>query len=129
PATQNTQGTINFSDVETGDIHVASFQPDGSGYVGTFSLDPVSEAPGTGSVQWHFSVDNSAIQFLSQGQTLLQDYTVTITDENGASVSEDVTIALNGSNDPPTAVADNVITDVDTSGASFIPGWALTHND
>lgn len=129
PATQSTQGTINFSDIETGDTHTASFQPDGSGYLGTFSLDPVSEVPGSGSVAWHFSVDNSAIQFLSQGQTLTQDYTVTITDENGASVLQDVTIAINGSNDPPTAVADTVITDAGASGTSFIPGWALTHND
>jgi len=85
--------------------------------------------PGTGSVEWHFSVDNSAIQFLSQGQTLTQDYLVTITDSNGASTTQDVTIAINGSNDPPTAMADNVITDVGTFAASFIPGWALTHND
>ena len=129
PATQSAQGTIHFSDVETGDTHVASFTPVGGGYLGTFSLDPVSEVPGTGSVQWHFSVDNSAIQFLSQGQVLTQDYLVTITDENGASVTQDVTIAINGVNDPPTAVADNVITDVDTNGTSVIPGWALTHND
>jgi VCBS repeat-containing protein len=129
PATESAQGTINFSDVETGDTHMASFSPDGSGYVGTFSLDPVSEVPGSGSVDWHFSVDNSAIQFLSQGQTLTQDYTVTITDEDGASVSQDVTIAINGSNDAPTAMADSVITDAGTFGTSFIPGWALTHND
>jgi VCBS repeat-containing protein len=129
PATESAQGTINFTDAETGDTHVASFQPNGGGYVGTFSLDPVSEVPGTGSVAWHFSVDNSAIQFLSQGQTLTQDYTVTITDSNGASTTQDVTIAINGSNDPPVAMADNVITDVGTSGTSFIPAWALTHND
>jgi VCBS repeat-containing protein len=129
PATQTAQGTINFSDVETGDTHTASFVPVGGGYVGTFSLDPVSEVPSSGSVEWHFSVDNSAIQFLSQGQTLTQDYLVTVTDENGASTTQDVTIALNGANDPPTANADTVITDVDTSGGSFIPGWALTRND
>jgi VCBS repeat-containing protein len=129
PATESAQGTINFSDVETGDTHVASFSPNGGGYVGTFSLDPVSEVPGSGSVEWHFSVDNSAIQFLSQGQTLTQDYTVTVTDEDGASVSQDVTISINGSNDAPTAMADSVITDGDIFGTSFIPGWTLTHND
>jgi VCBS repeat-containing protein len=129
PATQTAQGSIHFTDAETGDTHVASFQPDGSGYLGTFSLDPVSEGPGSGSVEWHFSVDNSAIQFLSQGQTLTQDYTVTITDENGASTTQDVTILINGANDPPVANADNVITDVGANGTSSIPGWALTQND
>ena len=100
PATESAQGAINFSDAETGDTHVASFQPNSAGYVGTFSLDPVSEVPGAGSVEWHFSVDNSAIQFLSQGQTLTQDYLVTITDENGASVTQDVTIVINGADGP-----------------------------
>jgi VCBS repeat-containing protein len=133
PPTESAQGTINFSDVETGDTHTASFQPNGGGYVGTFSLDPVSEVSGSsgvaGSVQWHFTVDNSAIQFLSQGQTLTQDYTVMVTDEDGASVSQDVTISINGTNDTPTANPDTVITDVGAFGDSFIPGWALTYND
>ncbi len=100
PATESAQGAINFTDAETGDTHVASFQPNADGYVGTFSLDPVSEVPGTGSLEWHFTVDNSALSFLSQGQTLTQDYLVTITDEHGASVTQDVTIVINGSNDP-----------------------------
>src|SRR5579871_6227528 len=101
PATESAQGAINFTDAETGDTHVASFQPNADGYVGTFSLDPVSEVPGTGSLEWHFTVDNSALSFLSQGQTLTQDYLVTITDEHGASVTQDVTIVINGAGDPP----------------------------
>ena len=47
---------------------------DDSGYVGTFSLDPVSESGGSGSLAWHYSVNNSDIQFLAQGQTLVQTY-------------------------------------------------------
>jgi VCBS repeat-containing protein len=96
PATESAQGAINFTDAETGDTHVASFQPNGDGYVGTFSLDPVSEVPGSGSVEWHFSVDNSALQFLSPGQTLTQDYTVGIMDSGGAVTTQDVTIAIHG---------------------------------
>ena len=37
-----------------------------------------SESGGSGSVGWHFSVDNADIQFLAQGQTLVQTYTVMI---------------------------------------------------
>ena len=57
PATETSSGSIAFSDVETADTHTASFTPQGSGYVGTFSLDPVSEFGGSGSVAWHFSVE------------------------------------------------------------------------
>ena len=131
--TESSQGTVNFTDAEPGDTHTAVFQPNGGGYVGTFSLDPVSETSSssgvTGSVDWQFSVDNSELQFLSQGQTLTQDYNVTITDEDGASVTQDVTITINGSGGSPTANPDTVITDAGASGTSFIPGWALIHDD
>ncbi len=43
PAVETTDGSISFSDAEAADTHTASFTPQGSGYVGTFSLDPVSE--------------------------------------------------------------------------------------
>ncbi|MBR0973292.1 beta strand repeat-containing protein [Bradyrhizobium japonicum] len=129
PATESTAGSLSFSDAETGDTHSASFLPNGSGYVGTFSLDPVSEAGGTGSVAWHFTVDNSDIQFLAQGQTLTQDYFVTIADDNGGSTTQDVTVTINGTNDAPTAVSETVITDVGTNATVQIPNWALALND
>jgi VCBS repeat-containing protein len=93
-------GTIQFADVETGDTHTASFtsQP---GYVGTFSLDPVSESGGTGSVDWHFTVNNSDIQFLSQGETLTQTYQVNVADNHGGATEQDVTITILGANDAP----------------------------
>ena len=99
PATEMTSGTIAFSDVETTDTHTASFTPQGSGYLGTFSLDPVSESGGNGSVAWHYSVDNADIQFLAQGQTLLQTHTVFVADDHGAITPQNVTIAIDGSND------------------------------
>lgn len=129
PATESTAGSLSFSDAEAGDTHSASVLPNGSNYVGTFSLDPVSEAGGSGSVGWHFTVDNADIQFLAQGQTLTQDYFVTIADNNGGSTTQDVTVTLNGTNDAPTAVSENVITDVGTSATVQIPNWALALND
>ena len=126
---ETTDGSISFSDAEAGDTHTASFQSQASGYVGTFSLDPVSEVPGNGSVAWHYTVDNADIQFLAQGQTLVQTYAVTILDSNGASTVQDVSIAINGVNEAPTAVSETVVTDVGTGGTIDIPGWALASND
>ena len=103
--------------------------PQGSGYVGIFSLDPVSEAGGTGSVAWHYSVDNADIQFLAQGQTLSQIYTVTITDDHGQLTQQDVTVAINGANDGPTAVDETIISDAGADGVIGIPAWALALND
>ncbi|RXH08752.1 hypothetical protein EAS56_27955 [Bradyrhizobium guangzhouense] len=129
PATESTAGSISFSDPDPGDTHSASFAAVGSGYVGTFSLDPVSEAGGAGSVAWHFTVNNADIQYLAQGQTLTQDYLVTIADNNFGSTTQDVTVTLNGTNDAPTAVGETVVTDVGAGGSVTIPGWALASND
>jgi VCBS repeat-containing protein len=129
PATATTDGSVAFADAETTDTHTASFVALDVGYVGTLSLDPVSEGAGTGSVAWHFSVDNADIQFLAQGQSLTQTYTVLITDNSGASVGQDVSVTINGANDAPTAVNDTIITDVGPNGAVIIAPWALTAND
>jgi VCBS repeat-containing protein len=129
PATEETSGSISFSDVETADTHTASFVPQGSGFVGIFSLDAVSEAGGTGSVAWHYSVDNADIQFLAQGQTLIQTYTVTIADDHGQLTQQDVTVAINGANDGPTAVDETIISDAGADGVIGIPAWALALND
>jgi VCBS repeat-containing protein len=129
PATETTSGSIAFSDVETADTHTASFTPDAGGYVGTFSLDPVSESGGNGSVGWHYSVNNADIQFLGQGQTLVQTYTVMVADNHGASTPQTVTVAIDGTNDAPTAVNETVITDVGPNGTVTIQPWALAAND
>jgi VCBS repeat-containing protein len=127
--TESSDGTIAFSDIETADTHTANFTPDGSGYLGTFSLDPLSESGGSGSVAWHFTVNNSDIQFLAQGQQLIESYTVNVADNHGATTPTDVTITINGANDAPTAVGENVITDAGPSSVIDVPGWALAAND
>ncbi|MEN3351059.1 MAG: hypothetical protein V7632_4694 [Bradyrhizobium sp.] len=129
PPTESTSGAVTFADVETGDTHSAGFVPLDSGYLGTFTLDPVSENPGAGSVGWHFTVNNSDIQFLAQGQTLTQDYLITVSDNHGGSVVQDVAVTMVGTNDAPTAVADTIVTDAGASGVVDIPAWALAAND
>jgi VCBS repeat-containing protein len=122
-------GSISFADVETADTHTANFTPQGNNYVGTFSLDPVTETAGSGTVGWHFTVDNSAIQFLAQGQVLTQDYLVSVTEDQGLSAVQDVTVTMTGTNEAPTAVNENVITDVGANGTVDIPVWAFAAND
>jgi VCBS repeat-containing protein len=129
PPTETSSGSVTFTDAEAGDTHTASFVPQGGDYVGTLTLDPVSEAGGSGSVNWHFTVDNADIQFLAQGQQLAQTYTVFVTDEDGASAAQDITVSINGANDAPHAVNENVITDVGPSGTVDIPTWSLASND
>jgi len=99
--THTDSGTIAFDDADLADTHSASFTPQAGGYLGTFTLDPVNQAGD--SVGWDFSVEDSAIDFLDEGETLTQIYTVEIDDGNGGTVTQDVTITITGEGDsiPP----------------------------
>jgi trimeric autotransporter adhesin len=114
PATQSVTGTVAFSDVDLGDSHGISVQPQGADYLGSFDATLAQDSTGSGSasVAWNFSVDNGAIQYLAEGQTLTQNYDVTIDDGHaGGSVTQAVAVNLVGTNDAP------VITDWDSFGA------------
>lgn len=129
PATENAAGNISFTDIEAADTHTASFTPLDTNYVGTFSLDPVTESAGSGTVAWHYTVDNADIQFLAQGQVLTQDYLVSVIDNHGVATVQDVTITINGTNDAPTGVGETIVSDVGPSGVVDIQPWMLAAND
>src|SRR6185503_961300 len=117
--TLSTGGAITFQDLDLIDTHTASFvlkstdaTADLPGYpesgvlapIGTFALtagtvNPISHAVAesadtddTATVGWSFTLpDNDPVlQSLAAGQSLTQVYSVTITDNNGAAVTQDV---------------------------------------
>jgi len=108
-------GTIAFADVDLQDAHTVASSADGAGYLGTFTATVTDDGSndGAGSVSWNFAVDNAAIQYLAAGETLTQTYTVTVSDGQGGTVSQPVTVTITGTNDVPTVTA------ADTSGSIF----------
>jgi VCBS repeat-containing protein len=94
-------GTIAFDDLDLSDTHSASATAQGSGYYGTFTLDPVNQSGD--SVGWHFDVDDAEIDGLEEGEVVTQTYTVTIDDGHGGTTTQDVTITITGAADsvPP----------------------------
>jgi autotransporter-associated beta strand protein/VCBS repeat-containing protein len=87
-ATETDSGTITFTDVDLTDTHTtnATFTSTthGGGQLGELTASVTTDTTGTGTggeVSWNYSVDNSAIQFLSEGQTITETYTVTVYDE------------------------------------------------
>ena len=102
PAAQTTSGTISFADPDVNDTHtVATPVADGTGYLGTFTVGPVTEAGGSGTVAYQFTVDGADIQYLAQGQVLQQFYDVTIDDNHAGSATQTVEVDIVGSNDAP----------------------------
>ena len=118
----STCGTLAIQDLDLIDTHtaqavfksssVSSALPgfdDNSTNIGTFTIDnSVSESSTDTSngaaLGWHFTLDNCdpVLQSLAAGQTITQVYTVTFADDHGASVHQDVTVTITGTNDAPT---------------------------
>jgi VCBS repeat-containing protein len=118
-------GTIVFSDVDLFDAHTASFTEtsstsaahlpgfiDNTTYIGTFELTPVNEdltdTNSLGSFGWTFTLDDldPTLQSLAVNQTITQVYTVLISDGHGGTVTQDVTVTINGINDTPLITSD-----------------------
>ena len=122
-ATLASNGTVTFADADWTDTHTVTVTPQASGYRGSFSaslfqdantahgFDHDADDVGPGTVKWNFSVNDSSLDYLSAGQTLVQNYNVTIKDNHGGSVTQVVSVTLVGTNDAPT------ITSAVTTGA------------
>ncbi|MEJ6398604.1 VCBS domain-containing protein [Yoonia sp. 208BN28-4] len=112
--------TLGFDDVELTQSHTATITPTLgtmgdtpalANYVGTFSpgFPQVATGTGTGEVSFRFQVQDSVIENLSADQSIVQRYKVLVTDNQGASVEEDIVVTIQGTNDAPdiTAIKDS----------------------
>ena len=125
--TLSATGSIAFADIDVVDTHSATVTAQGSGYLGALTLGGVDQSGNV--VGWTFSVNDADIDFLGAGETRTQNYTVAISDGQGGTVEQVVTITVNGTNDAPTVTSgagqvfsfsDNVnSTQYDGTNASF----------
>jgi len=90
-------GTLTFSDPDAGDLHVVSFAPQGSGYLGSFALTGMNQTDD--SVGWSFVVADSVMNYLRAGQALTQNYDVILDDGHGGTSAQTVTVTLTGADD------------------------------
>lgn len=103
-------GTLTFTDIDLADVHTAAVTRTSGTLGGTLTLGPVSEGPSTapGTLGWTYTVTNAAVQFLSQGQTAVETFEVTIGDGRGGSVVQPVTVTATGTNDRVSVVAASI---------------------
>jgi hypothetical protein len=92
-ASATAEGVISLAGVGPADTYNESVTPHGSGYIGTFGLDPVSESSGSASVEWHFDLGNDQINF-APGQTVTQSYEISVTDAQNSAASVDQTVSV-----------------------------------
>ncbi|NBV72170.1 MAG: hypothetical protein EBR60_09060, partial [Burkholderiaceae bacterium] len=110
---ENTQthaiaGRFDLTELDLSDIGgaipmVVTAPPLGANYVGvlTPAISSTLSASGQGEVSWSFRVNDAEIDFLAHGQTLKQEYRLTVTDGAGATDTQVLTITITGSNDAP----------------------------
>ncbi len=123
--TLTTGGTLAIQDLDLIDTHTASFAfkssassahlpgfTDGTTNIGSFTIDPTvtesnSDADNGATLGWHFSLNDNdpVLQSLAAGQTITQVYTVTFKDNHNATVTQDVSVTINGANDAPVVIS------------------------
>jgi VCBS repeat-containing protein len=97
-------GTIGFSDVDVNDSHnIDSTITASPGALGNLTASvTTATSNGTGGViTWNYSVPAAALEFLAQGETKIETFTVTLDDDNGGTVDRTITMTITGENDAP----------------------------
>jgi VCBS repeat-containing protein len=114
-STLSTNGTLSVADLDRTDAvtaTVSGFSKSGD-IIGLTLSDAQLEAllainsniiDGTnqaGAINWSFDSDGYTFGYLGQGQSLTLVYSVTVTDSQGATDTQDITIVINGTNAAP----------------------------
>ncbi|MEN9774418.1 MAG: hypothetical protein RL322_1488, partial [Pseudomonadota bacterium] len=79
-----------------------------------FSITPQSSNTNNGTVDWSYSISESVLHFLGQGDTVTAVFTVTVGNQALGQATQDVTITIAGSNDAPVATGETLSAIEDT---------------
>jgi VCBS repeat-containing protein len=116
----NISGSLTFTDVDLSDHHTVSTSVASTTWSGGATLPSAIDAvlagalsvtvvdstgSGSGSIAFTFGAVN-ALDFLAAGEKFTITYNVTVTDNNGLSSTQPVTITIIGTNDAPVLAVD-----------------------
>ncbi|MGM0519399.1 MAG: DUF4347 domain-containing protein [Campylobacterota bacterium] len=96
------------------------------------ALDKLSLTAGNSSnetIQWDYTVSQSDIEFIGEGERVTVVYTITSEDNNGASVSKDIEIEILGSNNEPTLTVNNVNGNIEEGSGNLNRSGSIDYED
>ena len=112
-------GTITFTDVDLSDHETSSITnkqlsatlahsyalttTQHDALVNAFTIDAAthSSLDGSGTIGWHYNIDDGALDFLGADDVVTLTYTVQVDDGYGGTTTQDVTITVHGTEDKP----------------------------
>lgn len=105
PYEQATQGELSFTDIDFRDGHTVHYEPQATGYLGSFGAWILSDSTfgQSGQVHWEFVMENELLDPLAEGEVLAQHYDVTVDDGLGGTATQTVEVLIHGANDGPEA--------------------------
>ncbi|WP_189484331.1 retention module-containing protein, partial [Shewanella indica] len=130
-------GALSFTDVDIGDSHVVSSSYNGDaswsgGALAQATQDALAQGFSADNSGWNYEIANSLVQFLAVGETITLSFTLTVTDDFGASDSQQVTLTITGTNDAPVLTIDMsgaVTEDVDVINGMLSDSGDLSFTD
>ena len=106
-------GTITFTDVDLTDVHLVSATGTPIGTVlGTLTAVKDSDTTGTGAggqLTWTYTVADAAVEYLADGQTKVESFTITLDDQHGGLITKQIDVTITGTNDAPVITAQDLI--------------------
>ena len=85
-----------------------------------FSIENLTANSNDGTVNWTYNIAETDLDFLGKGEVVTAVFTITVTDDEGATATQDVTVIITGANDTP-IVSGTVANMSGTSGQIFTP--------
>ena len=107
-------GDILLTDVDSGGFSAVVAPVSGGTPLGN-----VTTLVSGGTVDWVYEVNNDDVQFLAEGETIIESFIITISDGDGGSVDQLIEITITGQNDDPVANDDTAVISED-AGATVI---------
>ena len=82
----STSDNFSFDDLDLSDTHSVGFAPIGTtlGTLSALSITDPATGAGDGTVSWTYSVNAASVAYLAAGETLVESFTVSVTDVNGS---------------------------------------------
>ncbi|MGD2171570.1 MAG: VCBS domain-containing protein, partial [Gammaproteobacteria bacterium] len=142
--TVSESGSITFADLDLGDTPTTTqaLQSITTGLVLTptqqaaivnaFTISPDPGNTNDGTINWDYTIANSDLDFLANGDTITVVFRLTVDDGNGGTAYQDVVITIVGSNDAPViggVGSGSVSENVDVTSGNIVATGSLTISD